>query len=118
MRAMRFSKPVSSACESGRLSGSAQTRSLRSAAKAGSAEAAAIAIASATRTSRGSGQRENIQGAALLRVQRQVAHRVDEAERRRPVAWVDRPADDGAGPAADSGEDGDVLLAVGAAVAD
>src|SRR5215212_831674 len=49
---------------------------------------------------------------------RQIAHRVHESEGAVAVAWIEIARDDGAGPAADAAHDGDVLLAVGAAVGD
>ena len=47
---------------------------------------------------------------------REVLHRIDEAQRGGAVAGIEPTRDDGARPAADPGKDGDVLLAVGAAI--
>src|SRR3954470_17961764 len=98
MRAMRFSKPDSSACENGRVSGSAHTRS--------SPASAELQARSRLR------QRKNMQHAALDGVFGQVAHRVGEAEAHGAVARVDFLRDGDAGPAADARENRDVLLAV------
>src|SRR4051812_7883107 len=103
---MRFSKPERLSCENGRLSGSAQTRN-----SVLSTESAAANSSAALR------QRKYMQHAAFHGVFRQVLHRVDEAERRRAVACVDLAGDDDARPAADAGEDRDVLLAIRTAVA-
>src|SRR5207302_2855383 len=58
------------------------------------------------------------EGAAAGRVPRQVAHRVDEAAARGLIAGIQADGDDGARPAADAVEDGDVLLAAGTAKGD
>src|SRR5205085_11878855 len=101
-----FSKPERLSCENGRLSGSAQTRN--------SVLSTESAAASSRATLR---QRKYMQHAAFHGVFRQVLHRVDEAERRRAVARVDLAGDHDARPAADAGENGDVLLSVRSAVA-
>src|SRR3982750_3007641 len=101
---MRFSNPVSFWCENGKLSGSAQTRS--------SAPSAQLQKKNRLR------QRENMEHAAFDGVLRQVAHGVGEAQADGAVPRVHFLGDRDAGPAADAGENGDVLLAVGAAEGD
>src|SRR4051794_21131616 len=64
------------------------------------------------------GQCEDIQRPSLHGDLWEVLHRVDEAERGGGVAGVESAGDDRAGPAADAGEDRDVLLAVGPLVGD
>src|ERR671912_1859387 len=61
---------------------------------------------------------EHIERPSFRRDVLQVAHDVDEAEGRGPVAHVEVAGDDGARPAADAGEDGHVLLSIRAAVGD
>jgi YVTN family beta-propeller protein len=115
-RAIRFSNPDSSRCEYGRLSGSAQTRSSDRASLARATPVAASARA-ATAT-RHSGKGEDIQRPSLARIVGQVLHGVDEALGRSAVAPVELAGDNRTGPAADSRQDRDVLLAVRAAVGD
>src|SRR5438874_3857417 len=103
---MRFSKPERLSCENGRLSGSAQTRN--------SVLSTESAAASSRATLR---QRKYMQHAAFHGVLRQVLHRVDEAEGRRAVPGVDLAGDHDPRPAANAGENGDVLLSVRSAVA-
>src|SRR5689334_14736987 len=96
-RAIRFSKPLSSLRENGRLSGSAHTRN--------SPAWASVAKKNRLR------KRKDMQLSAFNAVPRQVLHRVAEAERRRFVARVDVLRYDCAGPAADALQHCDVLLA-------
>src|SRR3954449_4279018 len=104
---MRFSKPDWSACENGKLSGSAHTLNCVLSTKLGARPSESATLR----------QRKDMQHAAFHGVLRQVAHRVDEAERGRSVARIDLSGDDRAGPAANAGEHRDVLLAIRAAVA-
>src|SRR5690349_18210390 len=71
----------------------------------------ASAASTATSTRR-SGQREDIELASGARVLRQILHRADEAAARRRIFRRQLCRDDGAGPAANAREHGDVLLAV------
>src|SRR5687767_7860497 len=61
-------------------------------------------------------QRKHIKRASLGRVLRQVLHRIDKPERRRRIARVQIARDHNARPAADAGEDRNVLLPVRPAV--
>jgi hypothetical protein len=110
-RAIRFSKPASRAFEYGRLSGRRR-------------RAAALRARAAAREQRCERDRNDGDGATLKAARRhtacrpcvslrQVLHRVDEAAAAVRVARVESPSDDRAGPAADAGQDRDVLLAVG-----
>jgi hypothetical protein len=116
-RAMRFSKPASSRCEYGRLSGSAHTRSAALAPRRPPAARRRPAPARQQRTSSAAFRAARRHTASLpSRVLRQVLHRVGEAVGGGAVARVEVAGHDGAGPAADARQDGDVLLAVRAAV--
>src|SRR5215204_4983739 len=59
---------------------------------------------------------EHMEGSSFRGRVLQVAHGVDEAERRGAVADVEVAGDDRTRPAADAGQDGDVLLAVRPAI--
>src|ERR671913_1629153 len=59
---------------------------------------------------------EHIERPSFRRDVLQVAHDVDEAEGRGPVAHVEVAGDDGARPAADAGEDGHILAPVRPAI--
>src|SRR3954463_16308563 len=104
---MRFSKPDWSACENGKLSGSAHTRNCVLSAKLGARPSASATLR----------QRKDMQHAGFHGVLRQVVYRVYEPERGRSVAGNELRGDDRAGPAANAGEHRDVLLAIRAAVA-
>src|SRR5512144_419197 len=96
---MRFSNPLPSAREYGRLSGSAQTR--RSRAAAGTAKDVAAAIASPTATAPSRlRKREDIEHAPFGRARLEVGHDVREAGGRGLVARVDIACDHRSGPAA------------------
>src|SRR4051812_31208256 len=95
--------PLPSCAENGRLFGSAQTRSSRA--------FAALPQASSA-IARSLGKAENIKLASRRRRIRQILHGVDEAEGGRAVALVELARHDRAGPAADAGEHGYILLAV------
>src|SRR3954467_9078337 len=98
---MRFSKPLPSSREYGRLSGSAQTRKSR--------VNPGIDTAASRRKLR---KRKHMEHPALHRVLRQILHRVDEAKRRRAVARIEAARDHRARPSAHARENGHVLLAV------
>src|SRR5215204_6412024 len=115
-----FSNPSSRSFVNGRLFGSAHTRSWRDAtggvaARPGAEQPPATSAASASTALR---QCERIQHPAFGRVLRQIVHRVREPERGRRVGRIELAGNDGASPPADTGEDRDVLLAVGSAVRD
>src|SRR4051812_44215201 len=97
---MRFSKPSSAALEKGRLFGSAQMRSSRAAAGVTTSNAASNTLR----------QAEDIERPPLRRDVRQVVHHAAPAIRGGGIARVEVVGDDGAGPAADAGQDGDILM--------
>src|SRR5437868_14580531 len=104
---MRFSNPLPSRRENGRLSGSAHTRISR----------APAAPANATRKQASAlWKAEDIEHPALLGDVRKVAHRVHEPERRAAIALVEVARHDGARPAADARQDRDALVAVRRAI--
>src|SRR5436190_12950024 len=107
---MRFSNPLPSSCDNGRLSGSAQTRSSRA--------GAAIATQRKAVTSKALGEAENIQHASLLRRARQVFHRVDESSCSAAVARIEVARDHSARPTTYPGQHRDILAAIGAAIRD
>src|SRR5215210_4662251 len=77
---------------------------------------AVSASAAAPRIRQLAREREDIEHASRRGFLRQILDRIDEAERRRRIARVELPGDDRAGPAADAGDHGDILAAVGAAI--
>src|SRR5688500_9997408 len=124
--ARRFSNPSSRWLEKGRLFGSAQTRSVRTAARcspppARGIDAAAIPTSSGSASSAAAPRLwkgEDMERPSLGRRLLQVAHRVHESERGGGVAGIEVAGDDRSRPAANAGEDGHVLLAVRSAIAD
>src|SRR4051812_36374948 len=105
-----FSKPSSRSFEKGRLLGSAHTRSSRACAAPMSAK-----IANAMRTLR---EAEDIERSSLVRCLLEVSHCVDEAERGGAIARVKVTGNDRTGPATDSGQYRDILVAVRPAIGD
>src|SRR6476469_1760521 len=84
-----------------------------------SSRSQALSVSAATpKMSRLARQREDIEHASRSSLHRQVLDRIDEAERRRRVARVEIAGDDGTGPAADAGDERDILPAVGPPVTD
>src|ERR1051326_7172193 len=153
--AILFSKPTPWALETGRLSGSAQTRigfcparriepvnskSMRASHSRANKSAArriarllalvATLIAAWRRCSRPGGeggarlrrllsrQREDHQRAAAGRISRQILHRARKAEGAVPHPRIDFRVRDNAGPAADAGQNRDVLPTVVALIRD
>src|SRR3954469_5304411 len=113
---MRFSNPSRAAFEKGRLFGSAQTRSSRACAvELGTDRTARIAPA-AKASAVALRELEHIERSSLGGDVLEIPHDVDEAERRRSVADVEVARDHGAGPAADAGQDRDVLVPVRSAI--
>src|SRR5687768_17076371 len=102
--AILFSKPSPFSLEKGRLFGSAQTRSSRACA---APESSRVAASAALR------ELEDIERPSLGGDVIQVAHGIDEAERRRAVARVEIARHDRAGPTADTRQDRHILLPVG-----
>src|SRR4051794_16301938 len=74
--------------------------------------------AAALMTIRLSRKGEDIEHASRRRLVGQILDGVGKAERRRRISRIELVFHDSAGPSADSGNHGDVLAAVGAAVAD
>src|SRR3954447_3551662 len=104
-----FSKPSSRSFENGRLLRSAHTRSSH-------ADAGAPTAHSHKKSSAALRQLEDIERSSLRRGLLEICHGIDEAERRGAVAWIEIARDNGAGPAADAGQHGHVLMAVGPAI--
>src|SRR3954451_21645637 len=129
--AMRFSNPSPASFENGRLFGSAQTRTLSMPCESSPwplepgalepwvstpwARAPPVASTNAATSTPRLREREDIERPAAARDLRQVLHCIDKAERRGAVARVEHRGYDRAGPAADPGQDRDILLAVRAA---
>src|SRR5437762_10665622 len=105
---MRFSKPLPSSRDNGRLSGSAQTRSSRA--------SAAVATQNKPMTSNALRKAEHIKHASLLRRAGQVFHRIDEPRRSAAVPRVEVARDYSACPPAHARQHRDVLAAIGAAI--
>src|SRR5215204_1755385 len=63
-------------------------------------------------------QSEDVKRSALVRVLREIFHRVHEAKRCGGISRIEIGRDDSAGPSTDARNDCDVLLAVRAAIAD
>src|SRR4051812_18377307 len=103
---MRFSNPSPAALEKGRLFGSAQMRSSCAAAGADSSSKAISALR----------QAEDIERPPLGGPPRQLPHQLAPAIGGAGVARVEVVGDDAAGPAADAGEDGDVLVPIRPAI--
>src|SRR5437660_2877737 len=99
--------PLPSSAENGLLLGSAQTRSSRAFAAVPHASSAIAASL---------GKAEYIELASRRRHVGQILHRIDEAECARAIALVELARHDRAGPAADTGQHRDILLAVRAFV--
>src|SRR5688572_7538248 len=110
--AIRFSKPWSFAFENGRLFGSAHTRNVRDGCAHAAAAAATTAISATL------GEAEDMQHASFRRYLAQRLHRLAPSRACGGVARVELVDHDRAGPTANAGENGDVLLAVGTAISD
>src|SRR5665213_705871 len=121
--AILFSKPCPARFENGRSFGSAQTRSAVADAASG---ARATSIASLTALSvrrritadRLMRKREHHERAAAAGIGRKIPDSTDKAACAMPDARIDLRIGDGAGPAADAVQNGDVLVAVTALIGD
>src|SRR3954452_9032398 len=109
--ALLFSKPSRCSFEKGRLFGSAHTRSSR-------AFAALVASATSMIATSPLRQAEDIKHASLCGRLFQIRHRIDEAKRRSPVAWIEVACDNRAGPSAHAAQHCHVMMSVRPAVAD
>src|SRR3954463_10334000 len=103
---MRFSKPSPAALEKGRLFGSAQIRS----------SCAAAGAASSSRPASALRQPEDIERPPFGGPPRQLPHHLTPAIGGAGVARVEVVGDDAAGPAADAGENSDVLVPIRPAI--